>query len=1015
MPFLRSPNGSKVKFSQARLSALLSLVYQDVYGDKTPRYRVAIQKHCMRVWNELCEVYGNEEADEWDGQGIYRRIEEELKSHGDVEVHESFLSMHISEFQESKPKKQTPWDRFEAQANQASPKKNPFTTPEQIDPLWAIVLPFRENGAEHAGTENFESEPLGFGSTLGLGLTSQDTDKKQNTEENIADEQKKVFSISERIGFSITPPKLGAKKRATEVIAVKRSDWMGFWRTIARRNPRIPWGVWDKHIAVYGLDQRHLTIDDWWSFWQIAIDECMQKDPRVHELRRVLHERQKRGIIMGQTWCEGTEVWPQDRPFKMEFNPTGNVWYRRLAIEHLQHIFGAGSAQEKLSDAEIFFGAKPEENTNIPWDWGLISKSIKPERDEKINWRAWQYFEDAGALWPLSKQWKSGETPADNAKEMPQWAMMRVAMAMAVIDGDMTHINQNTIELYDHISRQLLMPGAAIFRDAGRDNTRFFDDTSWLVQDNFSQIQDVVHKTATETLWTGTAASAWSNVRSKNALVRDGRRRSTGVNDFLRILNAQMLAQGRVGEDRPVTTSLPCWHLDIEEFISMRHEDGQRLQITLLINDVFMQRLAEHGKWTLFDPSVYPEILDPQKGYHFAENCIEDRKKLYPQAHRIVSAEKLWKKILASAREGSPFVVFEDCDKSYSIAEKTNLIHGLDGVGSFPLLANEKSDQNIRIEWPALAVNIGEMMSSEGEPLLDQWRETITWAFWMAEQIYKKSHDQITKHTKNIRPLCLGAVGFYEAVRKASLAGGAASEDVDIWVGKISEAWGALVTMVDQVFCQKYGPAPAWETDNSLQTFHPKINHERLKKQRKGGVGVAPPPEQISNLYDEIHEHRFSVRTLWAPFKQLASWAGVSPGGFGTLYPIEWVLDETRTWRLTPTNFFLDELKTSKNPEEMAMVFVYPETPSKWPSYIRKMAMPDAEEWKRRLKHASVVRIWVDQGVSLTLPTGVNPGQLSLLLQQAWWHGISNVRFEDGLRKPEGFLKQKTTEPPEWS
>lgn len=1029
MPFLRSPNGSKIAFSQARLSSLLSLVYVEAWGDKTPKYRATIQKHCVNIWGELTSLYGSSENDEWPGPGIYRHIEAELREQADTAVHEAFLSLKINEFQDHRKKsegrqrktdskmgvvadgsishpnshpntysqedlhpnsgaRETPWDRFEAKP--LTTASTGFKLHDQVDPLWAIVIGEMPDSHVLTGAQvvpleadTADAPPLTrTRKSLSDKNLSDPNDRQRSLEKPSSEAHSEPFAaLSARMGVAARAEGAGIKpKKQQHIVAVQRSHWIRFWKSLPKKH--IPWEVWEKHIASLGLDQKHLSPQDWWLFWQDAIDTCMVKDPRVHELRRALHERQKRAAITNQSWLEGTELWYQDAPLKLENTPTGQVWYKRLGVEHLKKVFA--------------FTLQHDHLPVVDWDWQMLHRALKPERDGQISWRAWQYFDEAGALWGRLPVWSTGEKPHPDATEMPQWAMMRVAMHMAYLEGNPANATQNALELYEQISRQFLIPSAAIWREAGKEHPHFFEDAAWWVDDKFLDIQKVIYSNAVDTVWTGTVSSTWNHVRSKNAPVRAGRRKSTGVNDFLRTIDAHMKAQGRMGEERPVTTLLPCWHLDVEEFISLRHEDAQRLQTTLLVTDLFMQRVAENSTWSLFDPSVYPEVTQGKEGYLQAEKNISERKKKHPQAHRTVQADKMWKKLLNLMRLGSPFVTFEDSDLAYAVSDQHPLVHGLDGVGAFSVFEPHESQH---LSWPSMAVNINAMMSEEGEPLLEEWRETLTWAFWMAERVYEANADQLSEATLNSRPLCLGAVGVYEAIQKATISNNN-PEDVGIWVSKISEAWGALITMVDQVFCQKHGPAPIW-FNQKVETFHPHRNYEKLKRMRGGGVGVPQPPEQISELYNEIKAHRYSVRTVWAPFKQLACWAGVSPGGFGTLFPVEWVMDEKRVWRLTPTHFLNDVLYKDKHPETFGEVFAHPENPSKWPTYVRKMAVPDMEEWKVRLKHASLVRPWVEQGVSLTLPSGMPVGQLSILLQQAWWMGMSSVRFEDTFRRPD--------------
>lgn len=945
MPFFRSPKGSKLPFSPAKLSNLVSLAYLDAMGPNAIKYRKDIQNHCQRIWKSLEMTFGGGEDDEWPGSSIRREIDEELKEHAPMEVHEVFISLKINEFQPAplpKPKSEH-WNQFHAQPDE----KKPITLLDstEIDPVWAILKP---RDKSEVVAEEPQEQSLDLMTRMGVAARFEHSKQR--------------------------------KKNETTSVQVRRSQWIAFFKHLPKKF--IPWATWEKTILSFPPDQKNRTLPEWWGWWQKQIDEHLGTAPQLYELRRAMLERKRRAEICGQQWSDGTELSP-NTTLRLEHNPTGDTWYIRLAVEHLKEIFSSNFP-------------------HIEWDWSQIKKALTPSRDNLVDWKAWQHLDESASLRRLKgKIWKHGDKSSEDAVELPQWAWMRAAMAMAIHDPETDLRTSNAVALYHQISQLNLLPSAAVVREAGKTTPRFFEDHTWDVPDHYRAIQKVIYSAAVDTTWTGTSASMWERVRSKNAPVRSGRRKSTGVNDFLRTIDSHLKAQGRSGNDRPVTTMLPIWHMDVEEFLSLRHENGQRLQPVLLVSDLFMQRVTENGAWILFDPHVYPEVLQPG-GYQQAEGKIADRKKSHPYAHKVVSAEKLWKKIVIQVRLGSPFLSFVDCDQAFAPSADLPLLHGLDGVGTFPLPpSRQETTEPSQIQWPVMAINLNNMISEQGEPQLSQWQETITWAYWMAERMYDANEGMLSTQTLHVRPLCLGAVGFYEAIRKAMLGNAQDESTLATWVHRISETWATLTTFVDQAFCQKNGPAPIWEDPNiDMRSFHPLKGFDRLKAHRNGGIGIQPLQEEISELFDQISAHRFSVRTVWAPFRQAATWAGVSPGGFGTLFPIEWVMDELREWRLSPTNYLLSELENSDG-QDYGAIFRYPEQPSKWPVHVRQMCAPDMAEWKIRLRHASLVRPWIDQGVSLTLPAGMPINQLSLLLQQAWWMGLSNVRFEDPFKKPD--------------
>jgi hypothetical protein len=400
--------------------------------------------------------------------------------------------------------------------------------------------------------------------------------------------------------------------------------------------------------------------------------------------------------------------------------------------------------------------------------------------------------------------------------------------------------------------------------------------------------------------------------------------------------------------------------------------------------------------------------------------------------------------MVEQCRLGRLNLVFGDNDRAFAPAQ-TPLVHGLDGVGVFPLptyvqaqraqAALERRgrskqgeqadpaadaqaarraarmDQAVprRVAWPALAVNVAAFVSADGEPNLDEWSGAVRWAFWAAERMYdaaERAQPGMPPATRLARPICLGAIGFYEAIERATNAQGRGPDGVDDWVARIGETWAALIVAEDKRLAAERGHAPLWEQDAIGTTpFRPDQAVRVLRTQREGGIRVQEPRAAIlKELFNTVDGYRFSVRSVWAPFRTAARWAGVTPGGLGTLAPTEWMPDLEGTWRLAPTAFLKNDILAHPQDHAPATLFRYPDQPRRWPDRIVRMCVPDAEEWERRLAHAALLRPWIDQGICLTLPTRLKNDKLSVLIRRAWWSGVSNIRFEDLLpsAKPGG-------------
>ena len=107
------------------------------------------------------------------------------------------------------------------------------------------------------------------------------------------------------------------------------------------------------------------------------------------------------------------------------------------------------------------------------------------------------------------------------------------------------------------------------------------------------------------------------------------------------------------------------WHIDIKDFLDLKKNSGEErrrahdLFPALWLNDIFMQRVQEDGKWTLFDPFEVSELTDLY-GNEFTKRYLELEKR-DDITKEIISAKGLWKDILRSYFEtGNPFLTFKD-------------------------------------------------------------------------------------------------------------------------------------------------------------------------------------------------------------------------------------------------------------------------------------------------------------------------------------------------------------------
>jgi len=115
---------------------------------------------------------------------------------------------------------------------------------------------------------------------------------------------------------------------------------------------------------------------------------------------------------------------------------------------------------------------------------------------------------------------------------------------------------------------------------------------------------------------------------------------------------------------------LETWHADIEDFLEMRKNHGDEemkardLFYALWTPDLFMERVKENGKWSLFCPNECPGLADVY-GEQF--NTLYTKYEADGKARRVVNARDLWFKILDAQMEtGTPYILYKDASNKKS-------------------------------------------------------------------------------------------------------------------------------------------------------------------------------------------------------------------------------------------------------------------------------------------------------------------------------------------------------------
>ena len=155
------------------------------------------------------------------------------------------------------------------------------------------------------------------------------------------------------------------------------------------------------------------------------------------------------------------------------------------------------------------------------------------------------------------------------------------------------------------------------------------------------------------------------NIRGKNAHINGTNGKTDGIVPMLRVFNNTARYVNQSGKrNGSFAIYLEPWHPDIEDFLEMKknHGDeelkGRDLFYALWVSDLFMERVKENAKWSLFCPHECPGLADVY-GEDFVKLYLSYEKA--NKARKVVNARDLWFKVLDAQMEtGTPYLLYKD-------------------------------------------------------------------------------------------------------------------------------------------------------------------------------------------------------------------------------------------------------------------------------------------------------------------------------------------------------------------
>ena len=258
--------------------------------------------------------------------------------------------------------------------------------------------------------------------------------------------------------------------------------------------------------------------------------------------------------------------------------------------------------------------------------------------------------------------------------ETPQYLFMRVAIG--IHGKDIPAV----LETYDKMSQGLFIHATPTLFNAGTPRPQM--SSCFLIANKGDSI-DGIYGTLTEcaqiSKWAGGIGMHIHDIRANKSRIRGTNGQSDGIIPMLRVFNATARYVNQAGRRKgSIAVYVEPWHADIMDFLELRLNQGDEearcrdLFSAMWIPDLFMKRVEEGGKWSLFCPDTAKGLSDVY-GEEF--EALYTKYEEEGLATTTVPATELWKAILKSQTEtGTPYMLYKDACNSKSNQKNLGVI-----------------------------------------------------------------------------------------------------------------------------------------------------------------------------------------------------------------------------------------------------------------------------------------------------------------------------------------------------
>ena len=642
-------------------------------------------------------------------------------------------------------------------------------------------------------------------------------------------------------------------------------------------------------------------------------------------------------------------------------------------------------------------------------DLKKLGNNLKPERDLMFSYLGLQTLYDRYFIHKDEVRF-----------ELPQIFFMRVAMGLAIEEENR---EERAIEFYNLLSSFDYMSSTPTLFNSGTIHSQLSSCYLTTVPDDLKGIYDALGDNAMLSKWAGGLGNDWTPVRGMGAHIKGTNGKSQGVVPFLKVVNDTAVAVNQGGKRKGAVCSyLETWHLDIEEFVELRKNTGDDRRRTHDMNtanwipDLFMQRVMDGGKWTLFSPNETPDLHD-LTGSAFKiryEEYENDAKTGKIQVSKEVEAEDLWKKIISMLFEtGHPWITFKDACNLRSPQQHVGVIHSSNLCTEITL--NTSQDEIAVCNLGS--INLPNHLNENGDLNEEKIERTITTAIRMLDNVIDINYyavPQAENSNFKHRPIGLGIMGFQDAlyIKKTPYA----SEEAVSFADESMEMVSYYAIKSSSDLASERGAYTSYEGSLWSKGILPLDSIELLKKERGENYLEVDTASKLDweSLRKTVKKQgmRNSNVMAIAPTATIANITGLTQSIEPTYSNL--FVKSNLSGEFTIINMHLVEALKEIDMWDEVMVYDLKnlngslEGINRVPDDLKRLFATSFEvEPKWLIEAASRRQKWIDQSQSLNLYVSEPNGKkLDVMYKMAWLRGLKTTYY---LRSRSATTSEKST------